>query len=205
MQLKLSYFDIKGRAEPIRLALTIGGVAFEDHRFKREEWQTLKPTLPFHQVPVLAVDGKVVAQSLGLLRYAGILSHLYPTDDPFKGLLIDQVIYQIADIKDALGPTLRETDEAKKLAARQKIASDIWPNQFAGLESVIATHGSKHFAVGDSLTIADVLVYIVVGELRTGKYDGIPVAFIEEYKRLIAIYEQVSKHPKVADWESTHK
>ena len=30
--LRLTYFNAPGRAEPIRLALRIGGLAFEDHR-----------------------------------------------------------------------------------------------------------------------------------------------------------------------------
>jgi hypothetical protein len=30
--IKLSYFDMPGRAEPIRIALSLGKVAFEDKR-----------------------------------------------------------------------------------------------------------------------------------------------------------------------------
>ena len=41
---KLMYFDSKGRAEVIRMALTVAGQEFEDKRFAREEWQTVKPS-----------------------------------------------------------------------------------------------------------------------------------------------------------------
>ena len=38
-QLKLTYFDFNGgRGEPARLALAIGGIAFEDHRFSYAEF-----------------------------------------------------------------------------------------------------------------------------------------------------------------------
>jgi hypothetical protein len=48
--IKLTYFDIKGVAESIRLAFTVGGIQFEDERLTREQFTALKPTLPFLQV-----------------------------------------------------------------------------------------------------------------------------------------------------------
>lgn len=37
--IKLYYFDFGGRAEPIRLALHVGGVAFEDVRITEDEFR----------------------------------------------------------------------------------------------------------------------------------------------------------------------
>ena len=38
-KLKLTYFDFDGgRGEPARLALHIGGIAFEDHRISGKDW-----------------------------------------------------------------------------------------------------------------------------------------------------------------------
>ncbi|KAF1792329.1 Thioredoxin-like fold [Phytophthora cactorum] len=73
-KLKLTYMPHPGRGEPIRLAFYIGGVEFEDERITREELANRKPSLPFNQLPVLEVDGEVIAQSLAILRYAGTLS-----------------------------------------------------------------------------------------------------------------------------------
>ena len=43
---KLVYFDIKVRGEPIRMILTYGGIKFEDKRvdppFKSDAWQSIK-------------------------------------------------------------------------------------------------------------------------------------------------------------------
>jgi glutathione S-transferase len=41
---KVIYFDTKGRAEPIRLALTVAGQEFEDVRYSKEEWEKVKPS-----------------------------------------------------------------------------------------------------------------------------------------------------------------
>ena len=62
-QLKLNYFDFHGgRAEPVRLALHIGGIAFEDHRFTFPEFAEFRKTTPFGQVPTL----EDIAALLGL-------------------------------------------------------------------------------------------------------------------------------------------
>lgn len=64
-QIKMIYFDMKGRAEPTRLAFTIGGIDFEDERISREAFQAAKANgeYPFGQLPVMLVNGRVVAQS----------------------------------------------------------------------------------------------------------------------------------------------
>ncbi|KAE9308873.1 hypothetical protein PR003_g20640 [Phytophthora rubi] len=84
-QLKLTYFDIKGRAELTRLIFHYGGVTFTDNRVARADFPALKPTLPFGQVPALEVNGTSYAQSMAVARYAAKLSGLYPSD-PVKAL-----------------------------------------------------------------------------------------------------------------------
>ena len=80
--LKLYYFDLGGRAEPIRMALTLGKIPFEDIRVTREEHMKMKGEgkWPCGQIPVLEVDGKMLPQSNAILRYAGKLSGFYPED-----------------------------------------------------------------------------------------------------------------------------
>jgi hypothetical protein len=54
-QLKLNYFDFHGgRAEPVRLALHIGGIAFEDHRFTFPEFAEFRTLTAFVR-PCLSV------------------------------------------------------------------------------------------------------------------------------------------------------
>ena len=67
---KLTYFNLKGRAELSRLILAEAGVDYEDCRLERDEWAQLKESsfAPFGQLPVLEVDGVVVAQSNSISR-----------------------------------------------------------------------------------------------------------------------------------------
>ncbi|XP_017875129.1 glutathione S-transferase 1-like, partial [Ceratina calcarata] len=66
---KLTYFNVTGLAEPIRLLLHQSGIKFEDIRFDFEEWPKIKPTTPLGQVPVLEIDGKPFVQSKAIARF----------------------------------------------------------------------------------------------------------------------------------------
>jgi len=65
---KLTYFDVRGLAEPIRMLFAYVKVPYEDNRFQREQWPAIKPTTPFHQAPMFEVDGKQYGQSGAILR-----------------------------------------------------------------------------------------------------------------------------------------
>src|SRR5512132_3537597 len=47
-KLKLTYFDFHGgRGEPARIALSMGGIPYEDDRVKGTDWERRKPDTPF--------------------------------------------------------------------------------------------------------------------------------------------------------------
>src|SRR6266850_1924595 len=74
-KLKLTYFDFHGgRGEPARLALAIGGIVFEDDRVAFADWGRRKANTPFGGLPLLEVDGEIIAQSNGINRYVGKLA-----------------------------------------------------------------------------------------------------------------------------------
>lgn len=55
MPLRLTYFNLSGRAEATRLALSLGDVDFEDKRISFAEFPEVAPTTPFKQLPVIEV------------------------------------------------------------------------------------------------------------------------------------------------------
>ena len=101
-KITLKYFNIDGLGEPIRLALAMAGVSFEDHRFKeRSEFIALKPSLTFGQVPALFVDGTEMVQSAAVMRYIGQAldpsGTLYPSD-PVVAQKVDAMADQVKDM-----------------------------------------------------------------------------------------------------------
>ena len=195
-QLKLNYFDFHGgRAEPVRLALHLGGVAFEDHRFTFPEFAAFRTTTPFGQVPTLHVDGLQVTQSDAILRYAGKLAGLYPTD-PLQALLCDEVAYVVEEASVRIGPTFRMSGEEQK-AARLALVNGSMPVYLAWLQAQLAAHGGEFFA-DNRLTVADLKVFVDVRGLNSGRLDHVPTDLVERVApALNAHMQRVASTPGV--------
>jgi glutathione S-transferase len=196
-QLKLSYFDFHGgRAEPARLALAIGGIAFDDHRFAFPEFAEVRKTTPFGQVPVLHVDGLQVTQCDAILRYAGKLAGLYPTDS-LQALFCDEVMFVVEEAGMKMGPTYRMTGEEQK-AARLALVNGSIPQYLGWLEQQLKAHGGEYFA-DHRLTVADLKVFVDVRGLNSGRLDHIPTDLVEKVApALNAHMKRISALPAVA-------
>ena len=156
---KLVYFDAYGYAEPVRIALTLGKVEFEDVRLQREDWPKYKADhadeLEFGQVPVLYHDGKQINQSAAILRYVGHVTGTYPTD-AFTAWRVDSFIDAFRDLQTAMGTIRYTQDEAKKKELAQAFLTGTLPTALGRFEKRLAANTSQNFLVGDSLTIADI-------------------------------------------------
>ncbi|MBK7002043.1 MAG: glutathione S-transferase family protein [Rhodoferax sp.] len=195
-QLKLSYFDFHGgRAEPIRLALAIGGIAFEDHRFSFHEFSEVRKTVPFGQVPVLHVDGVQVTQSDAILRYVGKLAGLYPTDT-YQALLCDEVAYVVEEAGVKLGPSFSmKGDELK--AARIALVNESMPKYLGWLQKQLMARGGEYFA-DNRLTVADLKVFVDVHGLNSGRLDHVPTDLVERIApALNAHMQRIAQNPAV--------
>lgn len=176
-QLKLNYFDFHGgRAEPARIALHMGGIAFEDHRFAFPEFAEFRKRTPFGQVPTLEVDGVHVTQCDAINRYVGKLAGLYPTD-PLQALFCDEVMYVVEEAGVRMGPTFRMSGEEQK-AARLALVNGSMPVYLAWLQTQLQAHGGEFFA-DNRLTMADLKVFVDVRGLNSGRLDHVPTDLVE--------------------------
>lgn len=200
--LKITYFNFKGRAEPIRLALVIGGIEFEDNRVNAEEFQAIKLSLPYGQLPVMEVDGELMAQGLGLLTYAGKLSGLLP-EDPIKALRVHEILGAGEDLTNALRPSFFEQDEAKRLEMRKALSEGTLPRWFGMIEKRITGWGTQ-YAAADELTIADLSLYVQLGSIKDGVLEGVPAEIMNSFPKISEIIEKVGDHPKVKEWNAAH-
>ena len=82
----LIYFDMRGRAEAIRLFLHATATDFDDHRVASpDEWLALKPTLPFGALPVYEFNALRLCESHAILRHLGRI--LVPGSDDEERLV----------------------------------------------------------------------------------------------------------------------
>ena len=85
--MKLTYFELYGRAEPIRMLLHHSKTEYENKIITAEEFGAMKASgeLPCGQVPIFECNGKVMNQSVPILRYLGTKKNYYnPNDFAFQ-------------------------------------------------------------------------------------------------------------------------
>ena len=98
--MKLTYFDLGGRAACIRMLLAHAKVDFEDCRVTGQVWADLKASgkCPNGQVPILEDEGRTYCQSTAILRYLGIKLGYYSGNDANKAYDADYAIACVDDI-----------------------------------------------------------------------------------------------------------
>ena len=193
------------RAEVLRVSLFIRDIPFEDVRVSKEEFIHLIKTgflpngkrSPFHQLPVIEVENKIIGQTGAIARYCGKVSNLY-SDDMLKAAKIDQIIDAATDITNVVSPTIREKDQEKKMEDRKILVNKLLPRWFRYLENLLSEDDSIWFV--EKMTIADIAMWRLLGWLTSGIIDGIPTSVVDDFPKLKNIHHQVHTHPKVQEW-----
>ena len=204
MNIRLSYFDFPfWRAETSRLALHIGGVEFEDVRLGRDAFREKKAAgdFPYGQLPVLEVNGEIFAQSVAIAKFCGKLSGLYPKDDDLAALKGDEFLDVAAQITSLINPSMREKDPEKRSAMRAELGQETFPHWFGLLEKRM---GHGEYLVGDSLTVADLAIWRLLGWLTGGVLDGIPTDLLTKHPRLDAHFKMIDGRDDIRAWMQKH-
>lgn len=196
-RLTLTYFDFDGgRGEPARLALTLGGIAYEDRRIPAKDWPALKASTPFQSLPVLEVDGRLITQCNTINRYVGRLAKLYPAD-PWQAALCDETMDAVEDISTQVNATIFMPDAEKK-AAREKLAAGPIPVFLKRLQAMLDERGGEYFA-DRRLTVADLKVFMWSRHLRSGALDHVPRDLTDRLApALVAHFDRVAGTPAIA-------
>jgi glutathione S-transferase len=202
-KLKLTYFDFHGgRGEPARLALSIGGIPFEDDRVAPSDWERRKAHTPFGALPVLEVDGQTLAQSNAINRYVGKITDLYPSD-PWEAAVCDEVMEAVEDIGTKIAGTLFLPEEQKK-AQRKALVEGPIPFYLIRLQERLEAHGGRYFAA-DRLSVADLKIFVWIRHLKSGALDHVPTDLPDHVApKLVEHYERVKNDPRVKAYYAKH-
>jgi len=215
--LKLYYFDLKGKGESIRLICAYSGLKLDDHRFvSRDEFLAMKEgsRLPFGQVPMLEVDGKVaMVQSSAIMRYLGKLSGLYPMKDHVLAQKVDSIMDQANDVfmgsmvlTYGLRYAIELTPEDKE-KGYQYFNETVLPEHLKRAERVIEASTTGWFAGTEEPSPADFVWYCSLVNMAAKKelseknktLEGFPKlkAFMEKVESLEAIREYYNKDKEI--------
>lgn len=136
-QLKLIYFEERGKIDLIKLLLACIEQPYEDIRVNQAELSTYQPLAPFNQLPLLIInDQHRISQEISICRYLAQVGGLTGAN-LIQSTTCDMIVEQ-----------LRECTEKKQ----NHFALD---KTLEGLEKLTSLNGENKFIVGSSLTWAD--------------------------------------------------
>ena len=203
MNIRLIYFDAPfWRAETSRIALHLGEVSFKDERVSRDGFRELKTSgkLPYGQLPILQVDGAVIAQSLAIARFCGRVSGLYPIENAVHAARVDEILDTAAQITELLHPSMREKDMDKRAVMRQELATETMPRWLRFLENRLQSNEETNYFLDRQLTIADLAIWRLAGWISGGHLDGIPTDILDGHPKLNIHFQSIDQHPGVHRW-----
>lgn len=161
--MKLVYFDQKGRCEMIRVMFAEAGVPYDNSTFEMSKWGEVKKTTPFGQVPYLEVDGKQYTQSIAIANYVAKELGYYGKNN-LEQLRIDQVVQIVQDVFNLAVKYLFGTPDKEEKAIKLEEYKATESRKFLEfLEELLKSSGTGFFA-GSQLSLADFVVF----DLATG-------------------------------------
>lgn len=194
---ELVYFNARGRGELTRLIFTAGGGQFTDTRIEFANWEAKKSETPLGVLPYMIVDGSVkLTQSIAIARYAAREMNLAGTDH-IKQAQADAIVDTLGEILASFIPVFKTKEPETKKALLEKWMASELTTKLSELEKLVCLYGSNGFAVGDSLTWADLYIYHMAFTF---------FSMLPEYKSMFplvaAVDANVAKNEKIADYVS---
>eukprot|EP01067_Filipodium_phascolosomae_P009747 Filipodium_phascolosomae@DN938_c0_g1_i1.p1 len=196
-KIELFYFDAQGRAEAIRLALSVAALEFTDTRYKHEDWPKHKDQFPTGSVPAIQIDGKMYSQTQAILKWAGSQNNanLYPKE-PMAALVVDQALGIIDDITSKFKMNLPE----EELKASRKEFTEAIVKAFGYLEKKMEEHKGKYLC-GDGMTIADLVSLVMIDWIESGILDHVDKTLMAKYSKVMAAKKLTGSHAAIVAWQ----
>jgi len=202
---KLTYFNVQGKGETIRLILEVAKADYEDTRTTFPEWAPLKETTPFGQLPVIKVDGEELAQSGAIIRFLARKYDLAGDGElgfAHADMILEHVNDYITQFVKVRFPFDKPTEERQKLA--EPLIQKFLPTWLAAAEKMLKTRGGEWFS-SNRLSYGDLAMHHALTWLSWKEekaFDGVTgcderFTMLDKYPLLKANYERVSNIPEI--------
>ncbi|XP_073985700.1 glutathione S-transferase-like [Rhodnius prolixus] len=189
---RLTYFNVKGLGEPIRILLSYMDKEFEDFRLEKEDWPPRKKQTLFGKLPTLEIDGKVICESSAICRYLAVEAGLSGKND-WENLQIDMIVGTVMDIHFDIVTFVRENDPKKKEELRMKLLKETIPFYFEKYEERVK---NNNYIANNSLSWADIF-FIAYSECIDGLVE---TKSLDKYRHLNALKEKLYSIPNIKNW-----
>jgi len=105
----VTYFDVRGRVEVIRLIFEELGIEYEEHQVVGDQWQALKPKTPFGGLPIYEEGDLCLVHSRAIFRHLARKHGLYGREEGDR-VQCDMVAEAIDNAERSLWGWLRDPE-----------------------------------------------------------------------------------------------
>lgn len=197
--MKLTYFAVRGRAEPARLMLEIAGVPYEDDSIAVDKWrgpegkERMTERSPFGQLPILEDGPLILCQSGAINRYLARKFGFY-AGSPEQDARVDEVYETGVDILFDIGqifwsPQFHERRAEHRAATRNKL--ELLQKYFLRTRA-----GAEHWVVPGRYTMGDISVAFALENLLV-LHSGLLQEFAELHRFVVGFFESERVRPYV--------
>jgi glutathione S-transferase len=194
----LNYFDIRGRAEPIRIVFHDTKTPFRDET--PQNWTELKAqgakdgTIPFGQMPYLRHGNFHLVESNAILRYLGRKLDRYGTSEEHRSL-VDMFLDATESVRGKYLDFVygQQGKEEAKPALLTRVTEYV-----TYLENWLSRDGKQKYLVGEEFTVADASVW----ELLEANLRLFPT-LLDKHVHVKAWHERVANRPNIAAYLSS--
>ena len=200
-KLDLIYFDVRARAECARMTLAYGGIPYnftDTQGYFGCDFMTAKTSgkLPWGQLPLLAVDGKLISQSGSINRYLASLVTKpdFIPKDPVKAALAD-ALHETAQDLFRIMPIVNLWTEEKWREEKEEYFTKTLPSKLPALVKML---GSQKYFCGDAPTYADFALFTIMDLVRL-----VEPGVVSQHANLAAWMARVEQLPGVKEYVET--
>jgi len=195
--IKFTYFDLRVKGEAARLLLAYSGLEWEDDRVvlpwdDATVWSSMKPSMPWGQLPCLTYKGEKICQSMAICRFvareAGIGGR-----NSLEIAMVDEIVDVIQDAIEANYKAWYSPNRREELV---KLTGQTFPTTLIQLEKKLTERGGQFF-VGNSFTWADLHSFFLCSE------DFICPTVLATYPKLSNLVSRVGEMPNIKSWIET--
>jgi len=196
----LTYFDVRGRAEQLRLLFSECGVPFRDVRisnYQSEEWSKLKPTTPTGYLPMLDHNGNKLGESVAQLVYIAKNHSRWPHSIANEALAL-MIIGVAEDLRKEFVAARYALETEKSLKVGKLL--DFLNAKLPFLEKLLERDG---FFVEARLTAADVSLWDALDQIVS--FEGQAEDIINQYQKIKEWRQRFAQNPNVSKYLETRK
>ena len=198
---QLYYFPIPGRAEGVRVALSLTNLSWNDNEIMGEQYAQMKNDgkLPWGMVPILQTPDGTLAESTAILRYIGGMAGLTPSD-PFQAAKVDEFLDGMEPFSRILSGTFSIEDVDERTKARKAVFNEEGDGtkNLELLQTKIAESTTGWVANTRDMSIADIRAFCGIFGLFSGNFDGIDKSILADYPGLLEYHDKVANEPRIA-------